>query len=508
MKTAKENKSDDGSQDPNVVVVSGCENKNRSSPRFQTSGTGQDEEDDDDEEDEPSSSSEEEEEEATTPTYLAYSPPQPGYEIKDLTTPTPPRVVMKKKQRANRSGSSDKETTKIPLTQEEPAEATIQYTISSAESESEEEAKGVSEQSCEKQGRRLRTCVPTRAERKGVERVSSPILTTLKSHGRDDARAHNRRASMSTTEMWANAKPKPQEKHMSDTGHPLKKASAKDFKNLYLEKFTGDEVMPGYYGYEDWRAQCGQAMGDLLEMADVYLTDVTKRLLLRSYMSGKAATWFTQQYIMGPPTLAQLDTDMRNTYGMTNNCLTVVNNIQSTAKKVEESYEEYARNLQRLARSGAGYAYPFLMETVVRCFARNANAAMFRILASMIPKHGRDEHFFLGPIMSEMIEKLTSVSGNTGAGEVGTVPIMPSATTSISRFNIPDVGSKGKFQGKCFHCGKQGHKKHECRTRKAEEDLSGGGGGNSRNARQRRAEAKAKATEISDDGSQDFHRED
>ena len=73
MKTAKENKSDDGSQDPNVVVVSGCENKNRSSPRFQTSGKGQDEEDDDDEEDGPSSSSEEEEEEATTPTYLAYS---------------------------------------------------------------------------------------------------------------------------------------------------------------------------------------------------------------------------------------------------------------------------------------------------------------------------------------------------------------------------------------------------------------------------------------------------
>ena len=59
-----------------------------------------------------------------------------------------------------------------------------------------------------------------------------------------------------------------------------KRVSAKNFKNLYLKKFTGEEVSPGFFGYEDWRAQCAQAMRDGLELDDVYFTDSTRRLLL------------------------------------------------------------------------------------------------------------------------------------------------------------------------------------------------------------------------------------
>ena len=74
---------------------------------------------------------------------------------------------------------------------------------------------------------------------------------------------------------------------------------------MYLEKFTGKEVkgLPGYYGYEDWRAQCGQAMVDAVEMADIEFTDSVRRLVLRHYMTGKAATWYAQQYVAGAPTL-------------------------------------------------------------------------------------------------------------------------------------------------------------------------------------------------------------
>ena len=250
-----------------------------------------------------------------------------------------------------------------------------------------------------------------------------------------------------------------------------KRVSTKNFKNLYLEKFTGEEILPGFYGYEDWRAQCAQAMTDTLELDDVYFTDSTRRLLLRFFMQGKAATWYTQQYYEAAPTLEILDRDMKTNFGMANNILSIINTIQRTAKVQTESYEEYARKLKRLARSGASYAYPVVMEAVVRCFAKNASGDMSRILLSMIPVHGRTEDFFCGHIMSEMIQKLTSVSGNTGAGEFGVA-----VGVSINRFTgggkketdaaDNEAQEGGDFVGKCYYCKKDGHRKRDCKKLK------------------------------------------
>ena len=275
-----------------------------------------------------------------------------------------------------------------------------------------------------------------------------------------------RRASLSYAEAMArNSRAHEECEQHKRVSSSTKKVSAKNFKNLYLEKFTGDEVSPGFYGYEDWRAQCTQAMKDCLELDDVYFTDPTRRLLLRYFMTGKAATWYTQQYYEEAPTLEELDRDMKSNFGMANNTLYIINVIQRTGKVTSDSYEEFARKLKRLARSGASYAYPVIMETVVRCFAKNACDSMSRHLLSMIPVHGRLENFFMGRIMTEMVQKLTSVSGNTGAGEAGVV-----LSVAINRFGSAQNTGGGDeanahFLGQCHYCKKMGHMKKDCKKR-------------------------------------------
>ena len=180
-------------------------------------------------------------------------------------------------------------------------------------------------------------------------------------------------------------------------------------------------------------------------------------------MTGKAATWYTQQYYEEAPTLAELDTDMKTNFGMANNTLYIIKVIQRTGKLITESYEEYGRKLKRLARSGGSYAYPVIMETVVRCFAKNACEAMARHLLSMIPVHGRIDNFFCGRIMTEMVQKLTSVAGDTGVGEAGVA-----LSVSINRFGTQDKADgddDAGFLGKCHYCKKNGHMKRDCKKR-------------------------------------------
>ena len=382
------------------------------------------------------------------------------------------------------------------------AEVAADDTTSSPEPSSEPSDDDLSDREVERKSRshRSRTSripsrrrsVPTMKRRE--QSIYLPSVSRSVSRGRPAI--SNRRASMSHAEILRQGEKTREEAARLST---TKRVSTKNFKNLYLEKFTGEENLPGFYGYEDWRAQCSQAMSDTLELDDVYFTDSTRRLLLRFFMQGKAATWYTQQYYEAAPTLAILDRDMKTNFGMANNILNIINTIQRTSKVQTESYEEFARKLKRLARSGASYAYTVVMEAVVRCFAKNASADMSRILLSMIPVHGRTEEFFCGPIIAEMIQKLTSVSGNTGAGEPGAV-----VSVAINRFNsgkksetdqadADDNQEATPFTGKCYYCKKIGHPKSECKKLKRVEAA--------------RAAADAERLKISQLKTEDFQEE-
>ena len=245
-------------------------------------------------------------------------------------------------------------------------------------------------------------------------------------------------------------------------------AETKDFKHLGMEKFKGEEVLPSFYGLEDWFAQGDQAIQDHALMMNVHWNEDARRMAFRQHLEGKARNWYTQRYKAGAPTLEEMMKDMRVAYGMSNDTMYISNMIQATKKKVGESYESYARGLERLAQSGPEHAYNVMMEAVVRSFAKNANPKYLSVLTVLIPKNGKNKEFFSQDILASMVETLVSIDG-TGFSTVTPEPT-PVPLNSLNA-GVPTNGQeRGKgFQGDCFYCHRKGHRAMDCRKKKFDE---------------------------------------
>ena len=248
-------------------------------------------------------------------------------------------------------------------------------------------------------------------------------------------------------------------------------AETKDFKHLGMEKFKGEEVLPSFYGLEDWFAQGDQAIQDHSDMMNVHWTDDARRMAFRQHLEGKARSWYTQRYKTRAPKLEDLMTDMRTAFGMSNDTMYISNMIQAARKKNSESYESYARGLERLAQSGPAHAYDVMMEAVVRSFAKNANPKHSAILTVLIPKSGKNKNFFSQDILASMVETLVSIDG-TGAGtETPAIPI-----SKLSEPEKEKEQSRG-FQGECFYCHRRFHRAADCKKKKFDERNDRGRGG-------------------------------
>lgn len=249
--------------------------------------------------------------------------------------------------------------------------------------------------------------------------------------------------------------------------------TTKDFKAMDVMKFEGEEQSPGHYGLEDWVLAIDQAINDHKKLENTVWNEDQIRQCYRHHLTGRAKKWYARTFRIEAPSLGELQQGLTSVYGRRQTIPAITRRIEDLEKETDWSYEQYAQELVRICNIAPDPKQEFIMEFVCRAFARNVSSIHEALLSTMIPQDGPYDMALL-QLLTNRISGL--MDGSTGVGTSGRSSQRKADAIPKLMYTSGQAASSGRFEGKCYHCGKMGHRRSECRSLKREQQQAKHGG--------------------------------
>lgn len=240
-----------------------------------------------------------------------------------------------------------------------------------------------------------------------------------------------------------------------------------------VSKFEGEEQSPGHYGLEDWILAIDQAINDHRKLENTVWHEDQIRQCYRHNLTSRAKKWYARTFRAVAPTLTELQQGLAAVYGRRQTIPAITRRIEELEKSVEWSCEQYAQELVRICNIAPDIKHEFIMEFVCHAFAKNVSATHEALLATMIPQDGPHDMALL-QLLTNRVSSL--MDGSTGVGASGKkIQRKLEPTAKLMQMGAPSSTIR-RFEGKCYHCGKMGHRRAECRALRREQQQTKTGG--------------------------------